>query len=226
MADNTNTPPTVEQLQAQLAELTQKMERANQAYRELQSRTDRERDQYQRQLADAQAEAKAQMEELLKAVDAHPELKSNLEQTQMRVKAQRWDRMQQQQDELERAKESYAQAFGVEVEAMAGATTAMEAFALARQAEKQKMFEEFKQQLGLSETKAKESEDAPPAVPASRGPTPNAGQMSDVDWQRQLDELAERARNVQLPKKERDQARHQWLVLQGQRPRGSRRTRV
>ena len=189
--------PTVEELQKLLKEstqrekeLSQKQEASVAAYRDLQSKRDKEREVLKAEAAVARQQADAQVAELMQAVEAQPELKQKVELTQVRAKAAQYDQLRQRDDQLTQAIQQYAGVFGVDVKGLASASTPMEAFTLARKLEREKMLAELRTELGVGGSSEPPAGEEPPKVPIAQGPSPDANLQSDQEWEKERQEIA------------------------------------
>jgi len=194
-------------------------------HRAFQSKKDREVADAQRRVQELEAQMQREREEFLQAVDKQPELKANYELSQLRAKAAQYDQAQQASERLNQAKRQYAELFGVEADDLASATTATEAFALARKLEKEKLIADLKVQLGIKGEVKLEGEEAPD-VSISQGPAPDATLVAETEWEKKRQEVATAIKDPKTRKRDRERARLDYLKASVQGPGKGRRSQI
>ena len=229
--------PTVEELQKLLKEstqrekeLSQKQEASVAAYRDLQSKRDKEREVLKAEAAVARQQADAQVAELMQALESQPEVKEKVELHQQKAKAAQFDQLRQRESQLTQAKEQYANAFGVPVEELAAATNPMEAFTLALSRRDAKHEAELLEKLGVKPSAGTSSEEGTstgeaPKIPIAQGPSPDATLQSDQEWEKERQEIRDGLKTMEKAG-DRRRARIEYLRKSKRGSGSSRRAQV
>lgn len=213
--------PSAEELQKQLKDSLQKIEVASAAYRELQSRTDREREQMKAQLTEAEHRAEAQATEIMQAVEKHPEVKEAVTAAQVKAKAAQFDQLRQREEQLADAKRQYANLFSVDIEELAAATTPADVLKLALERRDARREEALIARLGIKMPDTSAENQGPPKAPVAQGPSPDANLQSEQEWEQARQELRDQISQTKKMR-DRDALRQQYLI-RSKRGRGSSR---